>query len=126
MTQKYKDVNKYFTVIVLGIITFLNSDLYFSNVVFEGNQDMIDGINSITKYLLVVTVIFLLTQIPYNKAHKVMISLISWPVIKMINLLKKEKITINFDKVFEYIVSIFSNLGYIILFCGFVFFIFLM
>lgn len=125
MTNKYTDTNKYFTVIVLGIITFLNSDLYFSNIVTEGNQDMIDGINSITKFLLIVTVLFLLTQIPYNKVHQILFAWISWPFIKLSNIVRKKKSTINTAILYEYMVSIFSNLGYIILFGGFIFYIFL-
>lgn len=126
MIEKYKEVNKYFTVIVLGIITFLNSDLYFSNVVSEGNQDMIDGINSITKFLLIVAVLFLLTQIPLNKIHKLLITIFSWFGIKLYQKIKKKKISINYDKVFGYLVSTLSNFGYVILFCGFIFFIVLM
>ena len=125
MTKKYRKANKYFTVIVLGIITFLNSDLYFSNVVNEENQDMIDGINSITKYLLIVTVLFLLTQIPYNKIHQIIFTYISWPILKVINMFRKNKISVNTEKIFDSTISIFSNLGYIILFGGFLFFIFL-
>ena len=125
MTEKYKESNKYFTVIVLGIIAFLNSDLYFSNVVNNGNQDIIDGINSISKFLLIVIVLFLLTQIPYNKSHKLVIDCISWPVVKILNLVRKNKLSSNTEKTYNYVVAILSNLGYLILLGGFLFYIFL-
>lgn len=124
--DSYKEVNKYFTFIILGAITFLNSDLYYGKLSEVDNNDLITGINFVTKILLIITVLLLITMIPFSETKIPCLFKVILFIIFLIPALRKKYKDKSNVKQVENSLILISNIAYSIFFFALIFFIILL
>lgn len=126
MIKTFRDTNRYLIILIVGIISFLNSDLYFGDLVQQESQHLIDGINSITKCLVIILIFLLLSIFPMTKTIKNCIRKCFFPIIWIYKKIKSIEFDFDSNAAERMFVSLNSYVAYIILLVALITFAFLL
>lgn len=111
-TRKYCNCNKYFIIIVFGIIAFINSELAWKELSQDSKDLILIGINYSNKILLIISILFLITQIPLSKVYSKIINKVFGLIIICLNKIFKKNFKYDIDSTNFYYISTLSNVGY--------------
>lgn len=115
MIKIFRDTNRYLILLTVGIVSFLNSDLYFGDIVQSESEDLILGVNSITKWLIIIVIFLLLSILPMTDFIKKMVYYCFAPFVWMTNKFKEKDFEFTYEIGETLFVSICSYLSYFIL-----------